>query len=86
VSLYLAAPPAGLCPARAPREGQAASLRLAKSHYAGTARHAKLFPPLLTFNLRYWNRFAYKVTEAPKRTLAQKIARKLGIAPRRVAK
>jgi predicted ATP-grasp superfamily ATP-dependent carboligase len=43
-------------------------------------------PAIVELPVAAWNRFAYKVTEAPKRTLAQKIARKLGIAPRRVAK
>jgi len=43
-------------------------------------------PALVELPVAAWNRFAYKVTEAPKRTLAQTIARKLGIAPRRVAK
>jgi predicted ATP-grasp superfamily ATP-dependent carboligase len=43
-------------------------------------------PAIVELPVAAWNRFAYKVTEAPKRTLAQKIARKLGIAPRRIAK
>lgn len=43
-------------------------------------------PAIVELPVAAWNRFAYKVTEAPKRTLAQKIARKLGVAPRRVAK
>ena len=43
-------------------------------------------PAIVELPVAAWNRFAYKVTEPPKRTLAQKIARKLGIAPRRVAK
>jgi predicted ATP-grasp superfamily ATP-dependent carboligase len=43
-------------------------------------------PAIVELPVAAWNRFAYRVTEAPKRTLAQKIARKLGIAPRRVAR
>ncbi len=43
-------------------------------------------PAIVELPVAAWNRFAYKVTEPPKCTLAQKIARKLGIAPRRVAK
>lgn len=43
-------------------------------------------PAIVELPVAAWNRFAYKVTEAPKRTLTQKIARKLGIAPRRIAK
>ncbi|HZL39848.1 MAG TPA: ATP-grasp domain-containing protein [Pseudolabrys sp.] len=43
-------------------------------------------PAIVELPVAAWNRFAYKVTEAPKHTLAQKIARKLGIAPRRIAK
>jgi D-aspartate ligase len=43
-------------------------------------------PAIVELPVAAWNRFAYKVTEAPKRTLAQKIARKLGVVPRRVAK
>jgi D-aspartate ligase len=43
-------------------------------------------PAIVELPVAAWNRFAYKVTEDPKRTLAQKIARKLGIAPRRVAR
>ena len=43
-------------------------------------------PAIVELPVAAWNRFAYKVTEAPKRTLAQKMARKLGIAPRRIAK
>jgi D-aspartate ligase len=43
-------------------------------------------PAIVELPVAAWNRFAYKVTEAPKRTLAQRIAHKLGVAPRRVAK
>ena len=43
-------------------------------------------PAIVELPVAAWNRFAYKVTESPKRTLAQKIARKLGVAPRRIAK
>ena len=37
------------CPARRVNTGR--NLRLAKSHYADMVSQAKLFPPLLTFNL-----------------------------------
>jgi hypothetical protein len=40
------------CPARRVKE-RPHVLRLAKPHYAATASSAKLFPALLTVNLRY---------------------------------
>lgn len=43
-------------------------------------------PAIVELSVAAWNRFAYKFTDAPEHTLAQKIARKLGIAPRRIAK
>jgi predicted ATP-grasp superfamily ATP-dependent carboligase len=43
-------------------------------------------PAIVELPVAAWNRFAFKFTDSPQQTLAQKIARKVGIAPRRAAK
>jgi D-aspartate ligase len=43
-------------------------------------------PAIVELPVAAWNRFAFKFTDSPQQTLAKKIARKVGIAPRRAAK